>query len=544
MNTIETPVLVVGGGPVGLATALELGWRGVDCTLIEAGDGVVHHPRLGIILTRTMEFCRRWGMVDRVYHCGFNNDYHLNIVYCTSMGGFTLARDENPSCKDLPPPPQSPEKRQRCPQMWFNPILENAAREHQSVTIVHHRKLERVIETADGLEAFTIDTQTGEQTLIRAKYMVACDGAGSGIRQELGIPMLGKPVLSYSLNVYLKAPGLLAAHDKGEAERYIFVDTKGTWGNLTVVDGRELWRMTIIGNESVMDLDNFDVEGAVRRGMGAIDVEFELLSITPWRRSELTAETFKSGRVFLAGDAAHAMSPTGGHGMNTGVADSVNLGWKLQAALEGWAGEDLLDSYTQERRQIAAEAAAASAAKFRAWISPGDCAAILDDTPEGAATRMAVGTRMQVSAREDWDSLGVQLGYRYDTSPVIVHDGSAPPPWSALNYVQSARPGARAPHVWLAPGQSTLDLFGRAFVLLRFGDTPANASALIDAALRQGLPLEVNDIANADAAALYERRLVLVRPDGHVGWRGDAVGDDADDIIATLRGARSKVAAA
>ena len=544
MNTIDTPVLVVGGGPVGLATALELGWRGVDCTLIEAGDGAVHHPRLGIILTRTMEFCRRWGMVDRVYNCGFNNDYHLNIVYCTSMAGFTLARDENPSCKDLLPPPQSPEKRQRCPQMWFNPILENAAREHRGVNIIHHRKLERITEMADGLEAVTVETQTGEQTLIRAKYLVACDGAGSGIRQNLGIKMLGKPVLSYSLNVYLKAPGLLAAHDKGEAERYIFVDTKGTWGNLTVVDGRELWRMTIIGNEAMMDLDNFDVEAAVRRGMGAIDVDFELLSITPWRRSELTAETFNSGRVFLAGDAAHAMSPTGGHGMNTGVADSVNLGWKLQAALEGWAGEGLLDSYTQERRQIAAEAAAASAANFRAWISPGDCAAILDDTPEGAQTRMAVGSRMQVSAREDWDSLGVQLGYRYDTSPVIVHDGSAPPPWSALNYVQSARPGARAPHVWLAPGKSTLDLFGRAFVLLRFGDHPSDASALIDAALRQGLPLEVHDIADADAAALYERRLVLVRPDGHVGWRGDAVGDDADDIIATLRGARSKVAAA
>ncbi|QAA92419.1 2-polyprenyl-6-methoxyphenol hydroxylase [Pollutimonas thiosulfatoxidans] len=532
----DTPVLIVGGGPAGSALAIELGWRGVPCTVLEQGDGTVDHPRLGIILSRTMEFARRWGIADRIYNCGFNNDYELNVVYCTSMAGHLLGRDENPSCNAMQPPPQSPVKRQRCPQMWFNPILEKAAREYDTVDFKHFHKLESFEDRGDHVLATCLNTQTGETVRIRTQYMVGCDGAASGVRSQLGIDMLGKPVLSYSMNIFIRAPGLAALHDKGEAERYIFVRPGGTWANLTVVDGRDLWRITIIGNETMMNLEEFDAQSVVRQCMGTDDLEFEIISSIPWRRTELTAEHFRKGRVFLAGDAAHTMSPTGGHGMSTGVADAADLGWKLDAILNGWGTDGLLDAYEIERRPIAAMVAAASAENFRAWTSVPDSDRVLDVGPEGDACRQAVGEHMKRAGRADWDSLGLQLGYRYDDSPLCVADGTPVPQLDVLDYQQTARPGSRAPHAWLEDGRSTLDLFGRGFTLMRFSST-VPVSPLIDAAQEQNVPLTLVDIANEEIASLYERKLVLVRPDGFVAWRDDALPTDAPSLIEIVRGA-------
>ena len=535
---IETPVLIAGAGPTGSALAIELGWRGIASTVLEQGDGRVDHPRLGIILTRTMEFCRRWGIVDRVYNCGFNNDYHLNVVYCTSMSGYLLGKDSNESCNEMRPPEQSPEKRQRCPQIWFNPLLESAAAEYASNAILHDTRLVDFEDKGDYVDATAVNVHTGEKTRYRANYLVACDGAASAVRGALDIGMDGNPVLSHSLGIFIRSPELLKLHDKGEAERYIFVGPHGTWANLTVVDGRELWRITIIGNQSTMDLDKFDAIATVRACLGTDTIPFEIISVTPWRRTELTAKKFRRGRVFLAGDAAHTMSPTGGHGMSTGVADSVDLGWKIAALMEGWGGEHLLDSYEAERRPVAAANAAASAKNFRAWTSASDCTQILDDSPEGERIRQRIGEHMTSVGREDWDSLGLQLGYLYDPSPICVPDGSPRPELNPLDYKQTSRPGSRAPHAWIKPGVSTLDLFGRGFVLLRF-DAAADVSPLQQEARRVGLPLKVEPIRDAQIAALYQKKLVLVRPDGFVAWRGDALPERCDQLIATIRGAGS-----
>lgn len=532
----ETPVLIVGAGPTGSALAIELGWRGVASTVLEQGDGRVDHPRLGIILTRTMELCRRWGIVDRVYHCGFNNDYHLNVVYCTSMTGYLLGKDDNESCNEMQPPEQSPEKRQRCPQIWFNPLLEKAAAEYAGNEIRHHTRLSSFTDKGDFIEATAVNTLTGEQTRYRAQYLVSCEGAASSIRNALDIGMDGNPVLSHSLGIFIRSPELLKLHDKGEAERYIFVGPQGTWANLTVVDGRELWRITIIGNASALNLESFDAAAAVRACMGTDIIPFEIISVTPWRRTELTARQFRRGRVFLAGDAAHTMSPTGGHGMSTGVADAADLGWKISAVMAGWAGPLLLDSYETERRPVAAANAAASAKNFRAWTSATDCTQILDDSPEGDQIRRRIGAHMTHVGREDWDSLGLQLGYMYDPSPICIPDGSPRPELDPLNYLQTSRPGSRAPHAWIKPGLSTLDLFGRGFVLLRF-DESVDVSALLAEAHRAGLPLKVTPIADPRIQALYEKKLVLVRPDGFVAWRGNVLPEDCRQLVDTVRGA-------
>lgn len=531
----DTPVLIVGGGPAGLAMAIELGWRNVPCILLEEGDGSVDHPRLGTILLRTMEFARRWGIVDRIHDCGFQKDYDLNVVYCTSLAGHLLGMDEFPSCQDMPNPPESPERRQRCPQFWFNPILERTAKEYPSVDIRHFHRVESFSQNNECVEARVIGPD-GNAITITADFMIAADGATSVVRRQTGVEMIGNPKLSLSVNLFIRSPQLLKMHNKGPAERYIFVGPEGTWGNLTVVDGRELWRITFIGGSDAIDIKSLDVDAIVKRAFGRDDIPYELISVKPWRRTELTAKNFQFGRVFLAGDAAHTMSPTGGHGMSTGLADAVNLGWKLEAIVKGWAPPSLLDSYEPERRPVAVQAAAASADNFRAWISVGNCGDILDPGQAGEATRASVGAHMLEHGRQDWDSIGLQLGYRYDDSPICVNDDTPVPPFVASEYPQTTRPGARAPHVWMKDGRSTLDLFGHGFTLMRLGADAPTVHRLLDAARKHDVPISVVESTEPDVVAAYERKLVLVRPDGHVAWRADTAPLDSDALIDKIRG--------
>ncbi len=536
IRTVETNVLIVGAGPIGLSLAMELGWRGVACTIIDEGDGSVELSRGGMVSIRTMEYWRRWGIADRVAGAGFPQEYALNMIYCTSLLGHLLERDDFPCQRDVRAPPASPERRTWCPQLLFDPLLARALAERPGVAMRYHCRLDGFEERADHVLAHAVDTRTGERVDIRAHYLVGCDGAASLVRDIAEIPFEGK-VLGYSINIYFRAPRLLAAHDKGQAERYLFVGPEGTWANMTVVDGRENWRITVIGSGDKMDLERFDARGQVRRAIGDDTVDFAVTAVRPWRRSEMNARHYRRGRVLLAGDAAHTMSPTGGFGMNTGVIDTVNLGWKLEAVLGGWGGPALLDSYDAEQRQVARRNALASTQNYKMWTGLSDlCGDILENSGEGERARREIGTMLKQGLRVEWECVGVMLGYRYEDSPICVADGTAPPPDPLSDYVPTARPGSRAPHAWLGPGRSTLDLLGRGFVLLRFGGAP-DPAPLVMAAQTQSLPLEVVDIAQPEIAALYERSLILIRPDGHVAWRADTVPSDPADLVRVVRGA-------
>jgi 2-polyprenyl-6-methoxyphenol hydroxylase-like FAD-dependent oxidoreductase len=536
-RSLETPVLIVGAGPVGLAVALELCWRRIPCTIIDQGDGSVDLPRGAMVAARTMEYCRRWGIADRIKQSGFPPDYKLDMVFCTSLKGHLLARDDYPSERDSKPPPTSPEKRTWCPQIMFDPTLARCVADYGTVTMRYGCSLERFEERGDHVLAHAADAATGEGVTIRAQYLVACDGSASLVRKATGIESDGVPVLSYSVNVFFRSPTLLRAHDKGEAERYLLVGRDGTWGNITVVDGRESWRITVIGNDEKMDLSRFDGAEVVRRAIGSDDVPFEIIAVRPWRRTQAIARQYHRDRVFLAGDAAHTMSPTGGFGMNTGIIDAVNLGWKLEAALAGWAGPDLLASYGIEQMPIAYRNSEFSTVNFNNWVAAqSGCDLVLDDTAAGAQARREVGERMKQALISEWQCLGVQLGFRYENSPICIADGTPPTPDDVTDYVATSRPGARAPHAWLPDGSSTLDLFGRGFVLLRLGAAPPDVTPLIAAARAQKMPLRVVDIADPAIAALYERKLVLVRPDGHSAWRDDTVPRDPRRLISVVRG--------
>jgi hypothetical protein len=241
--------------------------------------------------------------------------------------------------------------------------------------------------------------------------------------------------------------------------------------------------------------------------------------------------------VLLAGDAVHQLSPTGALGMNTGIGDAVDLGWKLAATLQGWGGARLIESYDAERRPVGQRNVRMATGfyqhneTFSQWSD-----ALTHDTAEGERMRREIGAALESHVGGEFRTLGLQIGYAYENSPICVSDGTPPPPDDPANYAANARPGARAPHVWLADNRSTLDLFGHGFTLLRFAGAP-ETDEIVQAAAARGVPLSIVDIASDEAAAIYRCKLVLVRPDGHVAWRGDTIPDNAVAMIDTVRGA-------
>jgi 2-polyprenyl-6-methoxyphenol hydroxylase-like FAD-dependent oxidoreductase len=533
------PVLIVGGGPVGLALAGDLGWRGIPCMLIEQTDGAIYQPRMDLVGVRTMEFCRRWGLVPAVEGSPYPRDYAQDNIYLTSLTGYELGRERFPGIGQAPPPPQSPQRRERCPQNMFDPILRAFAASQKNVTLRYRTRLISFTQDSDLVTAIVENADTGAREEISARYIVGCDGARSLVRETLGIPMHGNPVLTYTTNVIFRCPHLLTLHDKGKAYRHIVIGPEGTWATIVAINGRDEWRFSIIGGADQREYTTEEIAGAIRRAVGR-DFDFEILSVLPWVRRELVAEHYRCGRGFIAGDAAHVMSPTGGFGMNTGIGDAVDLSWKLAAMIEDWGGDGLLDSYSVERQPIGARNVTEASGNLRRMLSVPPHADLLDATPQGAASREKVGREFAETMRREWHTLGIHLGYRYEGSPISWPDGSEVPPDDPRSYVPTARPGHRAPHAWLADGRSTLDLFGRGFTLLGFGADAIEAAPLLAAAKQRKVPMTFVTIAEPRIAALYERKFVLVRPDGHVAWRDDRMPEDALCLIDVVRGAAER----
>jgi 2-polyprenyl-6-methoxyphenol hydroxylase-like FAD-dependent oxidoreductase len=533
------PVLVVGGGPVGLALAGDLGWRGIACTLVEQSDGSIYQPRMDLVGVRTMEFCRRWGLVPAVEGSPYPRDYAQDNIYLTSLTGYELGRERFPGIGQAPPPKQSPQRRERCPQNMFDPILRAFAASQKNVALRYRTRLVSFTQNADLVTAVVENAETGAREEILSRYIVGCDGARSLVRETLGIAMQGNPVLTYTTNVIFRCPHLLSLHDKGKAYRHIFIGPEGTWSTIVAINGRDEWRFSIIGGSEQRDYTTDDIKAAIRRAVGR-NFDFEILSVLPWVRRELVAERYRGGRGFIAGDAAHVMSPTGGFGMNTGIQDVVDLSWKLAATIEGWGGDRLLDSYSIERQPIGTRNVTEASGNLRRMLSVPPHPDLLDDTPQGAATREKVGREFSETMRREWFTLGAHLGYRYEGSPICWPDGSTAPPDDPRVYVPTARPGHRAPHAFLADGRSTLDLFGRGFALIGFGADLAEAAPLLEAARKRNLPLTFTALAEPHIVALYERKFVLVRPDGHVAWRGDHMPEDALCVIDVVRGAADR----
>ncbi len=537
MEVRHVPVLIVGGGPVGLALAGDLGWRGVQCELIEQGDGSIGTPKMNEVNTRSMEFCRRWGIAGQVHDCPFPGDWPLDVVFVTNLSGYELGRLRRPPRNAPTTYKHGPERLQACSQMWFDPILQKFAKSFPTVTLRYRTKLESFEDQGDRIVADLTDLTSGQRTRVSADYLVGCDGANSMVRQALGIGLTGKGVLGHPLNLFFRAPDLLENCGRERGTFFLGIDREGLWANIRIIDPASgLWRVMAFDSGG-RGVDEIDREALVRRAVGKpIDVEIAGLSI--WTRRSAVAERYSKGRVLLAGDAVHQLSPTGALGMNTGLGDAVDLGWKLAATVQGWGGPDLLASYDAERRPVGHRNVAMTTQFFLAHGPyAGGLAAIDDAGDEGERLRAGLGGELVNKVGAMFQTVGLQLGYRYEDSPICIPDGTPTVPDRPDDIVPSARPGARAPHLWLKDGRSILDLFKRGFTVLRFDKDAESGARLADAAAARGVPLEVATVDEAEARDLYACKLALVRPDGHVAWRGDALSRDAGAIVARACGA-------
>ncbi|HEY6868202.1 MAG TPA: FAD-dependent monooxygenase [Novosphingobium sp.] len=548
METLHTPVLIVGGGPIGLALAGEMGRRSIPSILVEKLDGSdILQPKMDLLHARTMELCRRWGLKDKIHRAGFNRDYSQDYAWVTALtGGWELGREPFPTNAASPPEPQSPEHKERCPQNFFDPVMREFAEASGQASLHYSTELTGFAENAAGVLATLKDLRTGATWQVQANYMLACDGGASPIRTQLGITLSGNALLTNTTNIIFRSTELGKLIEISPlAYRYIFIGPEGTWGTIVCIDGRERWRFSFVGSADKPALSEAEAAEGIRRAVGR-DFAFEIISTMQWSRRELTADCYGRGRIWLCGDSAHQLSPTGGFGMTTGIQEAADLAWKLAAVIQGWGGPGLLPAYEAERQPVARRNVTEAAVNLgrmlstRKQLPPPE---VFEPGPAGDAARKAYGDMYTETMKPEWFTLGITMGYRYDDSPIIVPDGTPAPPLEVTTYTQTARPGARAPHVWLGEDRSTIDLFDLDFVLLRIGrdgtaDHP-DVAALVGAAKATGLPLRVVDLASDAVAEAYARRLVLVRPDGHVAWRADAAPDAAEArrIIDTVRGA-------
>ncbi|HEY4072767.1 MAG TPA: FAD-dependent oxidoreductase [Herbaspirillum sp.] len=533
---LETEVLVIGAGPVGLALAGDLGWRGRQCLVIDQGDGSIFQPKMDLVGIRTMEFCRRWGIVGDVEASPYGRDYPQDNVYLTSLNGYELGRQPMPSMRDELPPEESPQKRERCPQNMFDPILRRFAESQSGTRILYKHKYVSFEQDEGGVTAQVVDLDNNREFTIRCRYLVGCDGGKSSVREQLGIGMHGKGMLTYTTNVIFRCPEFNQLHDKKPGYRYMFVGPGGTWATIVAINGCDNWRMSIIGSaEKVLYADE-ELKEFAYKALGR-PFDLEILSVLRWQRAELVAERYHEGRVFICGDACHLTSPTGGLGMNTGIGDAVDLSWKLAAVLEGWGGPALFDAYDIERRPVAKRITRFSTSNLETMKKVPSSDKIAEDSEEGRATRLRVGHAMSEGLKQEWFSMNMHLGNRYIDSPINIYNQAESRDTllaeyeDPINYRPTSRPGCRAPHVWLKDGRSTLDLFGKDYVLLVLGGQSGNddAVAFCDAARQMGMPLKTVRIDEPAVRSIYEKRYVLVRPDGHVCWRGDAMPDVSPD---------------
>ena len=266
--TEHTPVLIVGAGPVGLALAGDLGWRGVACTLIEQTDGAIEQPKMDIVGPRTMEFCRRWGIADWVRDAPYPGDYPQDCVYVTGLNGYELGREPFPPRARERCPAQSPQKRERVPQDMFDPILQRFVRGFAHVRLRYNTELVAFAETADAVVAQLRDAMTGETREIAADYLIGTDGGGSLVRERAGITMSGNPALTYTTNVMFRCPDFPSLHDKGKAYRFIFIGPEGTWLTIVAINGGDRFRMSIVGSGDKVTHTEADIRAALSRAMG------------------------------------------------------------------------------------------------------------------------------------------------------------------------------------------------------------------------------------------------------------------------------------
>ena len=533
----DVDVIVAGAGPVGLSLAIELGRHGVTCRVVERNDRVGYSPRAKTTNVRTREHLRRWGIADALRQASpIPPDYPPNVVFATRMNGPELARFENAFNGKRVRNALYSEEAQWVPQYTLEEVLRQHAASLPGVTVQFGRELAGFEQDSDGVTATVRDLQAGTAETLRSAFLVGADGARSFVREAIGAQMRGDSRVFKNYSIIFRAPDLPRRQTHGDAIMYWLVNADAP-ALLGPMDQHGLWFFMATKLADDVDPATVDPVDLIRRGTGLYDLDIEIVRTDPWSAYSLIADRYADRRVFLAGDACHLHPPFGGFGMNMGIGDAVDLGWKLGAVLNGWGGPALLDSYTAERRpvhqRVIQEAETNYATVGNQLVRP----QIEASGPDGEAVRRAVGEDILRTKWREFQTLGVVLGYRYADSPILVPDGTSPPPEHPSDYVPSAVPGCLAPHLWLADGSSLYDHFGPGYTLLVTDGTDPGDTALAQAAAARGMPLAIVAPRDERLPPLYAARFVLIRPDQHVAWRGDRLPEHPAPLLDRLAGA-------
>ena len=546
---MQTDVLVAGGGPCGLMLANELGRRGVRCLLVDAKPGTAFNPQANATQARTMEHFRRLGFAHEVRALGLPGDHPTDIAYFTRFARHELARIRLPTAdeavvriKSLGGSWSAAELPHRVSQKFVEQVLLRHAQAWPSVDLRYGWTLERFSDAGDRVGATIRPTEGGAAQEIDAAFLVGADGARSVVRRELAIDWSGDAGIEREFMggqmfaVYLRAPALAEVLRHRKAWMYVAVNRQRR-AFMASVDGvcEYAFHAALKPGENADLWSADDARRVLAEALGA-ELPIEVLSTGTWLAGHaLVARRFRRGRVFIAGDAAHLFTPTGGLGYNTAIEDAVNLAWKLASVIRGHAPPALLASYEAERKPLA-ERNTAYARRFADSVGLFVAKPELDeDSERGRAERERASRHLDEHARLEFDIPGVTFGGRYDGSPVIVGDGAALPPDEPNTYTATASPGGRPPHAWLDDGRSLFDLFHSEWTLLALGpDAPSTAAFEAEAEAR-AIDLRVVRLAQPALRALYEMPLALIRPDQIVAWRGRSV-DDAADVLARVMG--------
>jgi 2-polyprenyl-6-methoxyphenol hydroxylase-like FAD-dependent oxidoreductase len=549
-DALKTPVAIVGGGPVGLMLALFLDRHGIQSVVFNSDATTRWHPKGSTHNSRSMEHHRRLGIAESIRALGLPADHPTDVAYFTRFNAYELARLAMPSSAEKMQAvaassrfDQTPEPIHRGNQMYVERFLFDHASTRPNITLRFGREVTTFEQHTDHVTLTAVQLESGATEHWRADYLVGCDGGRSFVRRTLGIRYAGEDTLQQDyfggrmFSTYLRAPTLYRDFlGRRRAFQYWAVNPQ-LRTTIIALNGEDEFLFWMKPKDPRDEPDDATVKGAVALCTGA-ELPVEIIAHAPWTAGvALYADAFGEGRVLLAGDAVHLFTPTGGFGMNTGIEDAANLAWKLAATLQGWGDAGLLASYEAERKPIAIRNTNAARELAKSIGDVNVSPALEQASNAGEAARHEVGSYLSTFG-EEFASLGVQLGARYDGSPIIASDEAAPQD-SFVQYVPTSIPGGRAPHLWIGGGRGTgdslFDHFGVGFTLLRLGKNAPDASGFQNAAKSHNIPLEIVDVPDTEAREFYGYDLALIRPDQHVAWRGDDAGK-AESILKLTSG--------